>query len=493
MGMLKSIGLENYKCFKKLRVDEQEELEIAPLTILCGVNSSGKSSIINAILLQKQSYEDNSISNSIKLNGEYVKCGRFNDISFKRNNNVITLSTTYKLIKPKKYKTGQKKQSKYDITACNNLVKIYSHYDVKSFMVSSSISLEQYDGKKFVDDNILASHKITLKVICNDMEDIVSSIELKRLKNQNNKYAISLSNIPDGDTGNLIKNIELRDATCYFENFNLINTFSSDIIPKGIHVSGVLANVYLIFKMNALQFKNVHYLTPLRVYPQRNYILDHETDNVGLSGEFTPYIMHKYDKEIIDGFLPPQNDIISKSTKKYKFNMCVQAWMDYLNFGRYTLSSSLETMQLNIQNYNVSNVGFGISQVLPIIVSGLIKQESELLLLEQPEIHLHPTAQMCMADFLISMAYNGKGVIVETHSDHIINRIVRRMMENEEIKNTVKIYFVDQDNNGISSIENIIVDPVKGVLTENVNFFTQFASETEKIIRTGFFNKHKEG
>lgn len=261
----------------------------------------------------------------------------------------------------------------------------------------------------------------------------------------------------------------------------------------GTTISGLLANVYLIFKMNALQFKNINYLTPLRVYPQRNYILDHETDDVGLSGEFTPYIMHKYQNGKVSGFLPPFNDEFKVYAQKLKFDICVQEWMNYLNFGKYSLSNTLETIQLNIQNYNISNVGFGISQVLPIIVSGLIKQQNELLLLEQPEIHLHPVAQMCMADFLISMAINGKGVIVETHSDHIINRLVRRMMENHKVKNAVKIYFIDQNENGISNVENIEVDCIRGVLTDSENFFTQFASETEKIIRTGFNNKHREG
>ena len=493
MGMLKSISLENYKCFEKLKVDDKEELEIAPLTVLCGVNSSGKSSIINSLLLQKQSYEDNSISNNLKLNGEYLKCGRFNDISFKKVNNTITLSTSYELKKPKKYKCGEKKQSKYDITACKNLVKMYSQYKVSSFKISTSISLEQYDENKFVDDNILSAQKIVIQVICTDGKDIISLIEIKRLKNQTNKYVIYLDKIPDGDTGTLIENVELRDATCYFENFNLINTYSSDIMPRGIHVSGLLANVYLIFKMNAMQFKNIHYLTPLRVYPQRNYILDHETDDVGLSGEYTPYIMRKYENSLIDGFTPPVDDIIKIANKKFDFSFCVQSWMKYLNFGKYTLANTSETIQLNVQDYNISNVGFGISQVLPIIVSGLIKYENELLLLEQPEIHLHPTAQMCMADFLVSMAINGKSVVVETHSDHIINRVVRRMMENDMINRKVKIYFVDQDDNGVSFIENITVDPIRGVLTDNDNFFTQFASETEKIIRTGFINKHKEG
>lgn len=482
--MLKSISLENYKCFEKL-----EDLEIAPLTVLCGVNSSGKSSIISSLLLSKQSYEDSTISNSMKLNGEYVKCGRFNDISFKRTNNTITFTILYELNKPTKYKYGVKKQSKHDITAFNNLAKMYFRYNVKCFRISSSISIEQYDEKKFVDDNILFEQKIKIDAITYENQKIQSTVELRKLKNQINQYVISTNKIPDGDTGNLTKKIDLHNATCYFENFNLINAYSSNINPKGTHVSGVLANIYLLFKMNAMQFKNIHYLTPLRVYPQRNYILDRETDDVGLSGEFTPYIMHKYKESKIDVFMPPVNDKFKIINGKYSFTSCVQAWMNYLNFGKYTLENTLETIQLNIQDYNISNVGFGISQVLPIIVSGLVKQENELLLLEQPEIHLHPTAQMCMADFLISMSLNGKGVIVETHSDHIINRIVRRMMENNLINEKIKIYFVDQDNDGVSTIENIIVDPIKGVLTDNENFFTQFASETEKIVRAGFSNK----
>ncbi|MCM1182210.1 MAG: AAA family ATPase [Roseburia sp.] len=491
MGMLKSISLENYKCFEKLKVDDTEELEIAPLTVLCGVNSSGKSSIINSLLLQKQSYEDSSISNNMKLNGAYVKSGRFKDISSKHSNDIITFITSYALSKPKKYQQGSKKQSKHDITAWKNLAKIYSRYNVNHFDISFSISLEQYDEKKYVDDNILSGQKVTIAAIYNNSEKLISTIELRKLKNQSNQYAIILDNIPDSDTGSIIEHVELRNSTCYFENFNLINAYSVDISPVGTHVSGLLASVYLILKMIALQFKNIHYLTPLRGYPKRNYILDYETDDVGLSGEFTPYIMHKYHTSLVNGFLPPENDKLKLYNRKFDFSYCVQKWMEYLHFGNYKLENALETIQLNIKDYNISNVGFGISQVLPIIVSGLIKYENELLLLEQPEIHLHPTAQMCMADFLVSMAINGKGVIVETHSDHIINRIVRRMMENDLINKKVKIYFVDQNDDGISTIENIVVDPVRGVLTDNENFFTQFASETEKIVRVGFTNKVK--
>lgn len=485
MSMLKSITLENYKCFKN-----ETEIKIAPLTILCGVNSSGKSSIINSLLLQKQSYEDSSISNSLKLNGEYVKCGRFDDISFKKKSETVNIKTSYELYKPLKYKQGATKQSKYDITSFKNLAKIYP-FDVKYFKICSNISIKKSVANKYVNDNILYSQNIVIQVIGLNGNVITSSIDLRNL--QDAQYAIELSNIPKGETGELVESIELHDATCYFENFNLINAFSTNIKPRGTQVSEILANVYLIFKMNTLQYKNIHYLTPLRVYPQRNYVLDYDNEDVGVSGEHTPYIMYQYKDKNIDGFLPPENDVINKNTKKINFVSCVQKWMKYLQFGNYTLPTSGETIQLNISDYNISNVGFGISQVLPIIVSGLIKNENELLLLEQPEIHLHPSAQMSMADYLISMALNGKGLIVETHSDHIINRIVRRIMENDTICKNTKIYFVDQNNEGISNIEEIVVDKVRGVMTTNKNFFTQFASETEKIIRTGFENKHKEG
>lgn len=489
MGMLKSISLKNYKCFK-----EETNINIAPLTVLCGVNSSGKSSIINSILIQKQSYEDNSVSNNIKLNGTYVKCGRFNDISsFKQNDQLVTLTFSYILNKPVKFNQNIKKQSKQDITIFKNIAKIYPLHDIENIVVKSTISIEEFNINKSVDNNILSEQKIEITVTCSDNEKIRSLIELKKLKNQISQYVIRLYNIPNVDTGKLVEFVELNDAACYFENFNLSNAYSSNIKPINTQIGGLLANVYLIFKMNALQFKNIHYLTPLRVYPQRNYTLDYETDDVGVSGEFTPYVIHKYQHKTIDGFYPPTRDKIITTNLKTKFYDCIQEWMKYFNFGNYSLLDTSETIQLNIKDFNISNVGFGISQVLPIIVSGLIKNESEMLLLEQPEIHLHPTAQMCMADFLISMAMNNKGVIVETHSDHIINRLVRRMMEDERIREKVKIYFIDQNANGISTVEDIVVDPIQSVLTDNENFFTQFAAETEKIIYAGYKNKHKEG
>lgn len=482
MGMIKSISLKNYKCFKELK-----QTEFAPLTLLCGANSSGKSSLVNGLLLLKQSYEGTEVENGLRLNGDYVKCGKMADISHKMNEKDVTIEVGYELKKPPKYEKGSANFSKSDVTAYKNLIKIFSALQPKEFSVTSSVTLRK-DALR-VNDNILQEQTIVIRTLGESGEETISSIKLVRKKGAA-VYCVELKNLPSGEKGEFIQEVTLNKTVCYFENFTLVNAYSSNIQPSSVQVSGVLANVYLICKMNALQFKNVSYLTPLRVYPQRNYVLMEDKEDVGIGGEFTANILSGYKKKI-DGIVPPKDDRIIYDVEKLDLSECLSDWMDYLGFGKYSIDSALETVQMNVNGYNITNVGFGVSQVLPILVNGLIKSRNEVMCLEQPEIHLHPKAQMCMADFLITLAGQGRGLLVETHSDHIVNRVVRRMMEDPSVRKLVKIYFVDQDSDGVSSVEEVKVDAVRGFLIENENFFTQFASETERIMYVGFQNKQK--
>ena len=85
MGMLKSISLENYKCFK-----DETTIDIAPLTVLCGANSSGKSSILKSLLTLKQSVQSNNSEDYLTLNGELADIGNFNDIMSRCSSNNIS-------------------------------------------------------------------------------------------------------------------------------------------------------------------------------------------------------------------------------------------------------------------------------------------------------------------------------------------------------------------------------------------------------------------
>lgn len=490
MGMLKSINLKNYKCFKDLKVGDADQLSLAPLTILCGVNSCGKSSIINSLLTLKQSYEDNSIGNSMRLNGKYIKCGNFQEVSFKKNKQPVTFSITYELNKRGRFIKGSSSTvSKSDIQSQKILSQLFGFSDDVSFVITSSVTLKQSQASEAVDQNILKEQIINITPIVKGNEYCSCHVHLKRNDPPAKTFRIEIQNLPikGRDT---IKEKVFRDVTCYFSNFYLTNAFIDRKDISGIEISEVLNSLFTIFRANSLQFQNIHYLTPLRVYPQSKYFLDYDPNSVGLSGEYTPAVMSKnWNSTKINGFLPPE----CESSEENDFSVCIQKWMNYLGFGKYSMQSSEDVAQILINGYNIANSGFGISQVLPILVEGLLQKQGETLLLEQPEIHLHPAAQMQIADFLLAMVQHGKGLIVETHSDHIINRVVRRVLENAELQDIVKIYFIDQDEDGISSVQDIQIDPHEGAICENSKFFYQFAIESEKILNAAYRNLEKDG
>ena len=100
---------------------------------------------------------------------------------------------------------------------------------------------------------------------------------------------------------------------------------------------------------------------------------------------------------------------------------------------------------------------------------------------------------MCLADFLISLINQGKQVILETHSDHILNRIIRRIMEDESsfLLDNVSVYYVQKENNE-SIVSPIEIDKIHGIAKCPPDFFSQYTSEVDTIVRTGFENIKRE-
>ncbi len=156
----------------------------------------------------------------------------------------------------------------------------------------------------------------------------------------------------------------------------------------------------------------------------------------------------------------------------------------YLNLN----SSSAEKTRVSI-----ADVGFGVSQIFPIVLEGLRMPKGNTLLLEQPEIHLHPNLQMQMADYFISLALSNKRVIVETHSDHIINRLVRRIIEDQKfsLKDLIGIYFIKPTEKG-SEYEEVCIDDKRGIINWPIDFFDQTALEQEKILQAGLKKRKAE-
>lgn len=474
MGMLKSISLENYKCFKKL-----DNFKISPLTVLTGVNSSGKSSILKSLLILKQSYESNSTFNSLALNGKYTNNGFFDDIA---NNPLLPVKIKNVFsIQKSSYMTTQEKLALRDLQDIYNSKNEFTHFDI-----SIEISMRSQKRKNLAyGDNIIDRILIDIVPYNRYIKNYLKT-QIRFNLIEDLEYNIIISGLPSIKSDKL----ELLGTTCHFDGLKIVNLYFTEIKPNQ-NVDAVLSNIFSISRIISLQYKDINYISPLRSAPERRYIIEQDIENVGIYGEFIAQALEKFKTDTAKINSLPAEDCFSSSYSpiKSKVPESVNSWLQYLGIEKYGIENNEEILRLSIGNYNILDVGFGVSQALPIITACNILQYKSTLLLEQPEVHLHPKMQMNMADLLIATSMAHKNVIVETHSDHIINRISRRMMQTEYILKNSKIVFVDKDLNTGSYIEDIEVDPVRGIITDNENFFREFSSETEKILITGYKNK----
>ncbi|MBC8042673.1 MAG: DUF3696 domain-containing protein, partial [Rhizobacter sp.] len=133
---------------------------------------------------------------------------------------------------------------------------------------------------------------------------------------------------------------------------------------------------------------------------------------------------------------------------------------------------------------NVSDVGFGVSQVLPVIVQGFAASDNATLIIEQPEIHLHPKAQSELGDLMIDIAgikageksAQPKTLLIETHSEHLIRRLQLRIAEKQISEQDVAIYFVQATAEG-SQFGKVTLDKYGRFENWPEGFFSEDAGE----------------
>lgn len=188
----------------------------------------------------------------------------------------------------------------------------------------------------------------------------------------------------------------------------------------------------------------INYVSPLRAHPKRYYFLDKANINTTLD---------TLDGDSLTEILK-ENHIVKNKVNKWlkNFNLAVDV---------STLQDVIHKLKIkqNGLNLDITDVGFGISQVLPVIVQGFLSFSNSLTIIEQPEIHLHPKMQADLADLFIDIIHSdspeqtSKYLLIETHSEYLLKRLRRRISEGDKISaNDVAIYFIhpkDGRNTGI--------------------------------------------
>jgi predicted ATPase len=214
-----------------------------------------------------------------------------------------------------------------------------------------------------------------------------------------------------------------------------------------------------IFIKKAAEFsilkKEFYYLNAERIGPRVSHTLHHTPFlNTGYKGELTAQVIN-----FNNGREKVNSDRIFPGSKNENLEAQVNNWLDFIIPGvRVTAKTDTQTLTSRILIENqltkndpiiATNIGFGISYILPVIVTGLIAKPNTFFIVENPEAHLHPSAQSKIGIFLAMVANSGVKVIVETHSDHVINGIQIAVASNTEFKEktTVNYFSLDDDTN----------------------------------------------
>ncbi|MBQ7833971.1 MAG: DUF3696 domain-containing protein [Lachnospiraceae bacterium] len=206
-----------------------------------------------------------------------------------------------------------------------------------------------------------------------------------------------------------------------------------------------------------LFFDEFYYLNAERVGP-RNYQLinSKEINYCGVYGENTMHLLKVVSNQKIEG---NKCFNLNEDKKVNTIGKQVEYWMDYIIPGIEISTDDVTDLRVSKMMLQQSaldtgflspyNFGFGISYVLPIILTGLIAKEGSVFLVENPEAHLHPKGQSHIGYFLAMMAMAGVQVVIETHSEHVINGIRIAALKNGMDPNDISInYFSIKDYEG---------------------------------------------
>ena len=240
------------------------------------------------------------------------------------------------------------------------------------------------------------------------------------------------------------------------------------------------------------------HLGPLRQDPQLLYrnAPSGRPGFVGDRGEYAIAALHRQagserPRPLPDGSVRPV--ALGEAVNQWLGALGLAAAIDTSDRARLGLEARLEMPEV-ARALGMTAVGVGVSQALPVLVMALAAPPGSVLLLEQPELHLHPAVQQRLADFLLACAGSGRQVIVETHSDHLVTRLRRRIAEapGDELVDSVAVVLAERDAAG-TRLYRLPTNRYGGLDEWPEGFFDEGALDSRALLRAGLRKRGDAG
>lgn len=390
MDSIVRVSVEGFKS-----IGSEQSIDIKPLTLLAGANSSGKSSIMQPLLLVKQTLESTNDPGALLLDGP--------NISFSSSDQLLNRTKTI-------------------------LREAFS----LTIMKSDNTSLKtvfSIDKERGIDVREMTySYKGTsTRVVRNMSHDDIISVLPKHIRS----FAVSQKQnttnwIVDRDRCYLWFKMLSRSSSEEYARFAISPAIEFiDTVKSVIHIPGLRGN-------------------PRRAYPKTSV----SGSYAGLFGDYVASLVLQWQESKMDE-LPRLGKLLESLglTWKVKAKALNDTRIE-LRVGRLPHCKQGGSHDL----VNIADVGFGVSQVIPVLVALIAARKGQLVYLEQPEIHLHPNAQRFLAHALCSASKRGVYVLVETHSAILLREVLAEVARGNLSRTDLKLHWFQRDENGSTNI-----------------------------------------
>ncbi|UKS30057.1 DUF3696 domain-containing protein [Paenibacillus sp. HWE-109] len=410
-GNFKPSGITKISLFGYKSFFEECSIDILPLTILSGTNSSGKSSIMQPLLLMKQTLEESYDPGTLLLNGPNVR--------FTATDQMLSVKD-------------------------DKIMQNYFTIAIEANNQTAKITFEKQKNKPGFQLNkmtVLSNGYLDEFSPSMSFEEIKKKAPYSFKKLEKEPLYSSFSKTFDESTFKIFKERFLLRFGIQTENFRIvmdnISYFESHLFEM-LHLPGLRGN------------------------PERNYPNTAATESEVESK--LPGTFEKYVASIITQW---------QESKSKSNNNKLKKLVDALN--TLKLTNGIKTKQINDTEVgifvarsnnsskedfvSIADVGLGVSQTLPILVALIYAKPGQIVFIEQPEIHLHPRAQHSLAIVLAEAANRGVKVVVETHSSLLIRGIQTQIAKEQISHNLVALNWFSRDSeSGSTKVSRAILD-----------------------------------
>ena len=443
--MLNQMRMQNFKSW-----EDTGEIRLAPLTGLFGVNSSGKSAILQLLLLLKQTVESSDPSRVLNLGspsgaGPYVNFGSMHDVL--HNHEIydrwtgdlkrLTIDFNWTLLEPIRIPDPEMGPSKaflnieragFQTSIINDEWESSSYDDSEpSFYEQWGPAVERFEYRLQAGDR---NYEFGMQEKArNEFIFVARAVEVKQSQEIVTSIPLKFYGFPD-QVHHFYPNIDLSVLMDAFEN----------------------------------QVRHIFYLGPLRDPPQMLYeVSGEEHPDVGSRGEETVSAMLAAQRKG-----KPVREQVSKGLRELE----LADSLDVRPFAETKTDYEVRVRQSrDSRDVRLTDVGFGVSQVLPVLTLCYYAPEGSTLILEHPEMHLHPKAQAGLADvFIDAITTRNIQIILESHSEHLLHRLQRRIAEEKIASESCALYFIENPD-GRSTIRELELTPLGNITNWPQNFF----------------------